>query len=190
MLGNVIQCMYECHSIPPGYNTKLRSVSSLICRSSAWGSAADPSIPSSIGFPCSFVLSTSEYGGGSENGCAPRRAGLKSSSQRGVEQGNLATMHRPYSGSILSKASWLEAAFSERNPNLLVVTRQVHEGSIHRCGLSWPAVGSPCSGWWMDDITSAIFDGFGTGGNRKRAERRGQGDTTTPNDSIARKPVQ
>lgn len=46
-------------------------------------------------------------------------------------------MHRPYSGSILSKATWLETTFSEQNPVLLVVTRQIHDGGLmHRGCLS------------------------------------------------------
>lgn len=143
--------MYECRRcrfVPPGYNTKLRSVSSLICRSSAWGSATDSFVPSSIGFPHSSVLSTSEYGGGSESGCAPRRAGLKPFSQSGVKQGYLDTMHKPYSGSILSKASWLEAKFSEKNPDLLVVTRQVHDVACTELAYTG----------WIAYITSAMTD--------------------------------
>lgn len=73
----------RCHFVPPGYNTKLRSVSSLICRSSAWASAIDSSKLSSIECSYSLALSTSEYGGGSESGCAPSRAGLKTFGQTG-----------------------------------------------------------------------------------------------------------
>ena len=63
-------------------------------------------------------------------------------------------MHKPYSGSILSEASWLETSFSEQSPILLVVTRQAHEGSMHPgCLLQPPALSSPNG--WADGITSA-----------------------------------
>lgn len=49
-------------------------------------------------------------------------------------------MCEPYSGSVLPEASWLEATFSEQNPDLLVVTRGVHDGSMHQ---ECPALKSP-----------------------------------------------